>query len=72
MLDIKRDIAHNPIKLNYLFHSCCVKKWEDPHDSVVYCIESDQKWMILSGTYRYGVVGTVVITLHCNLSFNFR
>mgnify|MGYP002804090912 FL=1 len=36
--------------------SCCVKKWEDPHDSAVYCLESDRKWMILSGTYRYGVV----------------
>ncbi|XP_028406652.1 F-box/WD repeat-containing protein 4-like [Dendronephthya gigantea] len=36
--------------------SCCVKKWEDPHDSAVYCIESDKKWMILSGTYRYGMV----------------
>ncbi|CAB3999277.1 F-box WD repeat-containing 4 [Paramuricea clavata] len=36
--------------------SCCVKKWDDPHDSAVYCVESDKKWMILSGTYRYGVV----------------
>jgi hypothetical protein len=40
----------------FSFDSCCVKKWEDPHDSTVYCVESDKKWMILSGTYRYGVV----------------
>ena len=36
--------------------SSCVLKWEDPHDSVVYCIESDNKWMVISGTNRYGVV----------------
>lgn len=34
----------------------CVRKWEDPHDSAVYCIDSDRKWLILSGTNRYGVV----------------
>ena len=36
--------------------SSCVLKWEDPHDSVVYCIDSDNKWMVISGTNRYGVV----------------
>lgn len=36
--------------------SSCVRKWEDPHDSVVYCIDSDNKWMVISGTNRYGVV----------------
>ena len=45
-----------------LFHLCmfstssCVLKWEDPHDSVVYCVDSDNKWMVISGTNRYGVV----------------
>lgn len=50
----------------------CVKKWEDPHDSAVYCIDSDKKWMILSGTNRYGVVsvtyseffGDILVTLN--------
>ncbi|XP_029196914.2 F-box/WD repeat-containing protein 4-like [Acropora millepora] len=36
--------------------SSCVLKWDDPHDSVVYCIDSDGKWMVISGTNRYGVV----------------
>ncbi|KAL9983357.1 hypothetical protein ACROYT_G005516 [Oculina patagonica] len=36
--------------------SSCVLKWEDPHDSVVYCVDSDNKWMVISGTNRYGVV----------------
>ena len=36
--------------------SSCVLRWEDPHDSVVYCIDSDGKWMVISGTNRYGVV----------------
>ena len=36
--------------------SSCVLKWEDPHDSVVYCVDSDRKWMVISGTNRYGVV----------------
>ncbi|XP_020602709.1 F-box/WD repeat-containing protein 4-like isoform X2 [Orbicella faveolata] len=36
--------------------SSCVLTWEDPHDSVVYCVDSDRKWMVISGTNRYGVV----------------
>lgn len=41
----------------YVFSgSSCVLKWEDPHDSVVYCVDSDRKWMVISGTNRYGVV----------------
>lgn len=39
----------------------CVLKWEDPHDSTVYCVDSDNKWMVVSGTNRYGVVGPIVI-----------
>jgi len=38
--------------------SPCVLKWEDPHDSTVYCIDSDTHWMVVSGTCRYGVVST--------------
>lgn len=44
------------IRLNNYSVSSCVLKWEDPHDSVVYCIDSDNKWMVISGTNRYGVV----------------
>lgn len=44
------------MRLNNHCVSSCVLKWEDPHDSVVYCIESDNKWMVVSGTNRYGVV----------------
>lgn len=39
--------------------SSCVLKWEDPHDSVVYCVDSDNKWMVISGTNRYGVVSYI-------------
>lgn len=38
----------------YVF--CSVLKWEDPHDSVVYCLDSDHNVTILSGTSRYGLV----------------
>ena len=43
----------------YYYYYCsvsCVLKWEDPHDSAVYCVESDCRWMFASGTNRYGVV----------------
>ena len=43
--------------------SSCVLKWEDPHDSVVYCIDSDNKWMVISGTNRYGVVSPKIIAV---------
>ena len=38
-------------------------KWEDPHDSVVYCVDSDNKWMVISGTNRYGVVRFILIDM---------
>ncbi|XP_068745797.1 F-box/WD repeat-containing protein 4-like isoform X2 [Montipora capricornis] len=44
------------IRLTNHSDSSCVLKWDDPHDSVVYCVDSDSKWMVISGTYRYGVV----------------
>lgn len=44
------------MRLNNYSASSCVLKWEDPHDSVVYCVDSDNKWMVISGTNRYGVV----------------
>nr|XP_060624245.1 F-box/WD repeat-containing protein 4 isoform X2 [Anolis sagrei ordinatus] len=34
----------------------CVKKWEEPHDSALYCIRSDGNHMIASGSSYYGVV----------------
>ncbi|KAH0623812.1 hypothetical protein JD844_006951 [Phrynosoma platyrhinos] len=34
----------------------CVKKWEEPHDSALYCIKSDGNHMIASGSSYYGVV----------------
>ena len=43
--------------------SSCVLKWEDPHDSVVYCVDSDNKWMVISGTNRYGVVCYILIDM---------
>lgn len=36
--------------------SKCVRSWEDPHDSAVYCVASDHNVTILSGTSRHGVV----------------
>ncbi|XP_032227598.1 F-box/WD repeat-containing protein 4 isoform X1 [Nematostella vectensis] len=36
--------------------NACVVSWDDPHDSTVYCLDSDNKWMVVSGTSRYGVV----------------
>lgn len=34
----------------------CVRAWEDPHDSCVYCVASDHNVTVLSGTNRYGLV----------------
>ncbi|XP_007426005.1 F-box/WD repeat-containing protein 4 [Python bivittatus] len=34
----------------------CVKKWEEPHDSALYCIRSNGNHMIASGSSYYGVV----------------
>ncbi|KAM3834855.1 F-box/WD repeat-containing protein 4 isoform 2-T2 [Vipera latastei] len=34
----------------------CVKKWEEPHDSALYCIRSNGSHMIASGSSYYGVV----------------
>ncbi|KAJ7325125.1 hypothetical protein JRQ81_018145 [Phrynocephalus forsythii] len=34
----------------------CVKKWEEPHDSALYCIRSDGNHMVASGSSYYGVV----------------
>ena len=54
------------VSIVLLSASSCVLKWEDPHDSVVYCIDSDKKWMVISGTNRYGVVREICITLRVN------
>ncbi|XP_058841242.1 F-box/WD repeat-containing protein 4 isoform X1 [Acipenser ruthenus] len=34
----------------------CVMEWEEPHDSALYCIQSDSNHMIASGSSYYGVV----------------
>lgn len=34
----------------------CVREWEEPHDSALYCIRSDGNHMIASGSSYYGVV----------------
>lgn len=34
----------------------CVMEWEEPHDSALYCIQTDKNHMIASGSSYYGVV----------------
>nr|DBA15041.1 TPA: hypothetical protein GDO54_004303 [Pyxicephalus adspersus] len=34
----------------------CVREWEEPHDSVLYCMQSDGNYMIATGSSYYGVV----------------
>ncbi|XP_061601481.1 F-box/WD repeat-containing protein 4 isoform X2 [Cololabis saira] len=34
----------------------CVREWEEPHDSTLYCIQTDKNHMIASGSSYYGVV----------------
>uniref|UniRef100_A0A4W4DQJ5 F-box and WD repeat domain containing 4 n=1 Tax=Electrophorus electricus TaxID=8005 RepID=A0A4W4DQJ5_ELEEL len=34
----------------------CVMEWEEPHDSALYCIKTDENHMIASGSSYYGVV----------------
>nr|XP_033796182.1 F-box/WD repeat-containing protein 4 isoform X1 [Geotrypetes seraphini] len=34
----------------------CVMEWEEPHDSALYCMQSDGNYMIASGSSYYGVV----------------
>lgn len=34
----------------------CVMEWEEPHDSTLYCIQTDGNHMIASGSSYYGVV----------------
>ncbi|CAJ1066566.1 F-box/WD repeat-containing protein 4 [Xyrichtys novacula] len=42
------DLRLNPQK--------CVMEWEEPHDSALYCIQTDGNHMIASGSSYYGVV----------------
>ncbi|XP_018549591.1 F-box/WD repeat-containing protein 4 isoform X2 [Lates calcarifer] len=42
------DLRINPQK--------CVMEWEEPHDSALYCIQTDGNHMIASGSSYYGVV----------------
>ncbi|XP_059215848.1 F-box/WD repeat-containing protein 4 [Centropristis striata] len=42
------DLRLNPRK--------CVMAWEEPHDSALYCIQTDGNHMIASGSSYYGVV----------------
>uniref|UniRef100_A0A8C5EDQ9 F-box/WD repeat-containing protein 4 n=1 Tax=Gouania willdenowi TaxID=441366 RepID=A0A8C5EDQ9_GOUWI len=34
----------------------CVMEWEEPHDSTLYCIQTDRNHMIASGSSHYGVL----------------
>ncbi|XP_051883008.1 F-box/WD repeat-containing protein 4 isoform X1 [Pristis pectinata] len=34
----------------------CVMEWEEPHDSALYCLQTDGNFMIASGSSHYGVV----------------
>ncbi|CAL8391125.1 unnamed protein product, partial [Arctogadus glacialis] len=34
----------------------CVMEWEEPHDSALYCLQTDGNHMIASGSSYYGVV----------------
>ncbi|XP_078268918.1 F-box/WD repeat-containing protein 4 isoform X1 [Rhinoraja longicauda] len=34
----------------------CVSEWEEPHDSALYCLQTDGNHMIASGSSHYGVV----------------
>ncbi|XP_068954878.1 F-box/WD repeat-containing protein 4 [Petaurus breviceps papuanus] len=34
----------------------CVMEWEEPHDSALYCVQSDGNHMLASGSSYYGVV----------------
>ncbi|XP_030012195.1 F-box/WD repeat-containing protein 4 isoform X2 [Sphaeramia orbicularis] len=34
----------------------CAMEWEEPHDSALYCIQTDGNYMIASGSSYYGVV----------------
>lgn len=34
----------------------CVMEWEEPHDSALYCIQTDGNHMIASGSSYYGVI----------------
>ncbi|CAL1577722.1 unnamed protein product [Knipowitschia caucasica] len=34
----------------------CVMEWEDPHDSALYCLQTDGNHMMASGSSYYGVV----------------
>ncbi|KAK6293546.1 F-box/WD repeat-containing protein 4 [Coregonus clupeaformis] len=36
----------------------CVMEWEEPHDSALYCIQTDGNHMIASGSSYYGVIRT--------------
>lgn len=66
----KHDTSHTNYyiyKLNNNFISACIKslilsyrkcamEWEEPHDSALYCIQTDGNHMIASGSSYYGVV----------------
>ncbi|XP_032808388.2 F-box/WD repeat-containing protein 4 isoform X2 [Petromyzon marinus] len=34
----------------------CVREWEEPHDSALYCLQADGNHMVASGSAHYGVV----------------
>eukprot|EP00794_Sanderia_malayensis_P005188 gene5188-5842_t len=44
------------VRLWDLRTKCHVRTWTDPHDSAVFCLDSNEGCLLLSGTNRYGVV----------------
>lgn len=53
----RNEPCHNiPPCVNSDFNRKCVKEWEEPHDSTLYCIQTDGNHMIASGSSYYGVV----------------
>uniref|UniRef100_T1JH75 F-box domain-containing protein n=1 Tax=Strigamia maritima TaxID=126957 RepID=T1JH75_STRMM len=56
VLDIVFETPHTVLTGGYDTYIRIVLRWEDPHDSVVYCLATDDKYTILSGTALHGLV----------------
>ncbi|BFZ01196.1 hypothetical protein BsWGS_04235 [Bradybaena similaris] len=64
VLDLRFESPHELLTCGYdtfirmwdLRTQSCVNQWEEPHDSALYCLESDGNNAILVGTARHGMV----------------
>ncbi|CAG5123207.1 unnamed protein product [Candidula unifasciata] len=64
VLDLRFESPHELLTCGYdtfirlwdLRTQRCVNQWEEPHDSALYCLESDGNNAILVGTARHGMV----------------